>query len=79
MSHQGALSETVKFYEKELKQNARGLAETDAPISNVSKLKNVHIENFIEYQQRLGRVSSKPVAGIVVIYRNGLEDGTGFV
>lgn len=51
----GLSTETVKFYEKELKQTGRALAEIEAPVINLRKMQTTHIENFIEYQQSLGR------------------------
>ena len=51
----GLSSETTKFYQKELKQISRAFAEISVPLSDVRKIKTVHIENFIEYQQELGR------------------------
>lgn len=33
----------------------RALAEIEAPIENIRKIKTEHIENFIEYQQEIGR------------------------
>ncbi|MFD0827082.1 tyrosine-type recombinase/integrase [Neobacillus sp. M.A.Huq-85] len=51
----GLSSHTVKFYEKELKQIRRGFAEIDAPLSDIRKIEAHHIEQFIEYQQGLGR------------------------
>ncbi|WP_066314513.1 tyrosine-type recombinase/integrase [Bacillus sp. FJAT-29814] len=51
----GLSSETVKFYQKELKQIGRAFAEISVPLSDVRKINTVHIENFIEYQQEQGR------------------------
>jgi integrase/recombinase XerD len=51
----GLSSETVKFYEKELKQLRRGLSEVDAPLENVRQIQTSHIEDFVEYQQSFGR------------------------
>lgn len=51
----GLSSETVKFYDKELKQLKRALAEINVPLADLRKVKTADIENFIEYQQELGR------------------------
>ncbi|MEH6992630.1 tyrosine-type recombinase/integrase [Neobacillus drentensis] len=51
----GLSKETVKFYEKELKQTGRSFAEIDAPLYELRKFKTDHIEDFIEHQQGLGR------------------------
>ncbi|QHE63118.1 tyrosine-type recombinase/integrase [Rossellomorea vietnamensis] len=51
----GLSSETVKFYEKELKQMRRALSEVEAPLENVRQIQTIHIEDFVEYQQGLGR------------------------
>jgi integrase/recombinase XerD len=51
----GLAPDTVKFYEKELKQTGRAFAEISAPINDVRKFKTEHVENFIEHQQELGR------------------------
>jgi integrase/recombinase XerD len=51
----GLSSETTKFYQKELKMIGRTLSEISVPLSDVRKIKTVHIESFIEYQQELGR------------------------
>ncbi|WP_026575964.1 tyrosine-type recombinase/integrase [Bacillus sp. UNC438CL73TsuS30] len=51
----GLSSETIKFYQKELKQTVRAFVEIDAPIIDVRKLNTSHIEKFIEYLQDLGR------------------------
>jgi integrase/recombinase XerD len=45
----------VKFYDKELKQLRRSLADLSAPIDDVSKIQTSHIEQFIEQQQEVGR------------------------
>ncbi|EWG11607.1 hypothetical protein [Cytobacillus firmus] len=50
----GLSSETVKFYQKELKQTLRGLADIEAPVNDIRKISTEHIENFIEYQQEIG-------------------------
>lgn len=54
----GLSSETVKFYQKELKQIGRTFAEISIPLLDIRKVKNVHIESFIEYQQELGRATN---------------------
>ncbi|MBD7937036.1 tyrosine-type recombinase/integrase [Cytobacillus sp. Sa5YUA1] len=51
----GLSPETVKFYDKELKQTKRGLVEVDAPLNNIRDMTTDHIESFIEYQQKIGR------------------------
>lgn len=51
----GLSPETVKFYDKELKQTLRGFAEIEAPIGDLRRFKTDHIEDFIEQQQGLGR------------------------
>lgn len=51
----GLSPDTVKFYDKELKQTGRSLAEIEAPLSDVRRINTTHIENFIEHQQYLGR------------------------
>lgn len=48
-------TETLKFYQKELKQTARAFAEIGVPITDIRKVNTSHIEKFIEYQQDLGR------------------------
>lgn len=54
----GLAPDTVKFYEKELKQTGRAFAEIDAPILDVSKIRTEHVEQFVEYQQSLGRATN---------------------
>lgn len=54
----GLSSETTKFYQKELKQIGRAFAEISVPLSDVRKIKTSHIEDFIEYQQELGRATN---------------------
>ncbi|MDM5330334.1 tyrosine-type recombinase/integrase [Neobacillus sp. CF12] len=51
----GLAPDTVKFYHKELKQTGRGFAEITAPLADLRKFKTSHVEDFIEYQQELGR------------------------
>lgn len=47
--------ETVKLYDKELKQIGRSFAEIDAPLKDIRLVQGNHIEEFIVYQQGLGR------------------------
>ncbi|MFB7304078.1 tyrosine-type recombinase/integrase [Heyndrickxia sporothermodurans] len=54
----GLAPDSVKFYEKELKQIGRSFAEVEAPISDITKIETLHIEKFIEHQQSLGRAVS---------------------
>lgn len=54
----GLAPDSIKFYDKELKQIGRSLAEIDTPLLDVNTIKTIHIENFIEYQQSLGRAVS---------------------
>lgn len=51
----GLSPDTIKFYDKELKQTGRAFAEINAPVSNLRKMKMSHIEQFIEHHQNLGR------------------------
>lgn len=51
----GLSIDTVKFYQKELKQTMRSFAEINVPIEDIRKINTSHIENFIAYQQSLGR------------------------
>ncbi|WP_079515528.1 hypothetical protein [Rossellomorea marisflavi] len=52
----GLAPDTIKFYDKELKQFGRELVDVEAPIDDVRKLTGSHIEAFIEYQQSSCRV-----------------------
>lgn len=54
----GLSSETVKFYQKELKQTVRAYVDIDIPVTDIRKINTNHIERFIEYQQNLGRAVS---------------------
>ncbi len=54
----GLAPDTVKFYDKELKQIGRTFTETNAPISDVDKITFNHIEKFIEYQLANGMAAS---------------------
>ncbi|MFJ5713709.1 tyrosine-type recombinase/integrase [Neobacillus sp. NPDC093127] len=51
----GLSSETVKFYDKELKQTGRAFTEINVPLLDIRKMTMDHIEQFIEHQQNLGR------------------------
>lgn len=51
----GLSEHTVKYYDKELKQNARTFADIDAPLDDLRRFSAKHIEQFIEELQRLGR------------------------
>ncbi|MED4228662.1 tyrosine-type recombinase/integrase [Neobacillus cucumis] len=51
----GLSPETVKFYDKELKQTGRAFAEINTPLSDIRKIKTAQIESFIEQQQSLNR------------------------
>ncbi|MEH7131028.1 hypothetical protein V7103_22825 [Neobacillus drentensis] len=44
----GLSPDTVKFYDKELKQTGRALAEINAPLLDIRKIKTSHIEQFID-------------------------------
>jgi integrase/recombinase XerD len=54
----GLSPDTVKFYEKELKQTRRAFAEKDMPLHDLRKITSDHVERFIEYQQEIGRATS---------------------
>lgn len=54
----GLAPDTIKFYDKELKQFGRALVDIEAPIEDVSKITGSHIEQFIEHQQGLNRAVS---------------------
>ncbi|MCM3668018.1 tyrosine-type recombinase/integrase [Mesobacillus maritimus] len=54
----GLAPDTIKFYEKELRQTVRGLADIDAPILDIRKIRTEDIERFIEYLQSLGRATN---------------------
>ncbi|MEQ2466165.1 tyrosine-type recombinase/integrase [Niallia hominis] len=51
----GLSIDTVKFYDKELKQTRRSFVDIDVPIDDLRQIKTKHIENFIEHQQSLNR------------------------
>lgn len=51
----GLSEHTIDFYEKELKQTRRAFAEIEAPLDDLRKIRSEHIEQFIEYQQSIGR------------------------
>ncbi|MBN6885359.1 site-specific recombinase XerD [Cytobacillus horneckiae] len=51
----GLSPHTITFYDKELLQTMRSLAEIEAPINDIRKINTTHIEKFIEHQQSLGR------------------------
>jgi integrase/recombinase XerD len=51
----GLSSDTVKFYDKELKQTGRAFAEINAPLLDLRKMKSSNIEQFIEHQLSLGQ------------------------
>jgi len=54
----GLSPDTVKFYDKELKQTMRSFADIEVPIVDIRKIKTSHVESFIEYQQSLGRATN---------------------
>jgi integrase/recombinase XerD len=54
----GLSPDTVKFYEKELKQTRCAFAEVGMPLLDLRKITTDHIERFIEYQQEIGRATS---------------------
>jgi len=54
----GLSPDTVKYYDKELKQTMRGFAEIEVPLDDIRKINTYHIESFIEYQQSLNRAVS---------------------
>ncbi|WP_268876663.1 tyrosine-type recombinase/integrase [Niallia circulans] len=51
----GLSIDTVKFYDKELKQTRRSFVDIDVPIDDLRQIKTKDIENFIEHQQSLNR------------------------
>ncbi|MDM5209226.1 site-specific integrase [Cytobacillus kochii] len=51
----GLSPDTVKFYDKELKQTMRSFADINVPIADIRKINTSHVESFIEHQQSLGR------------------------
>lgn len=54
----GLSSETIKFYDKELKQTGKSLFEVEAPMNDLRQMTVIHIENFIIHQQNLGRATN---------------------
>lgn len=54
----GLSPDTVKYYDKELKQTMRGFAEIEVPLDDICKINTTHIENFIVHQQSLNRAVS---------------------
>jgi integrase/recombinase XerD len=54
----GLAPDTVKYYDKEMKQLGRAFVDIEVPIENVSKITHSHIELFIEHQQGLNRAVS---------------------
>lgn len=54
----GLSADTIKFYEKELRQTVRAFADLSTPLDDVRKIQTKHIEKFIEHQQDLGRAVS---------------------
>ncbi|MEZ0117138.1 UNVERIFIED_ORG: integrase/recombinase XerD [Heyndrickxia coagulans] len=51
----GLSIDTIKFYDKELKQVRKAFFEIHVPLHDVSSVTNTHIEQFIEHMQALGR------------------------
>lgn len=54
----GLSEHTVKYYDKELKQNARTFADIGAPLDDLRKFRMKHIESFIEELQSINRAVS---------------------
>ncbi len=51
----GLSPDTLRYYEKELKQNGRAFTELSAPVENIRLMTAEHIEQLIEYYQRIHR------------------------
>nr|WP_071460761.1 tyrosine-type recombinase/integrase [Bacillus mediterraneensis] len=54
----GLAADTIKLYDKELKQVGRSLDAIKSPLSDVRKLRQSDIEGFIAHQLELGRAVS---------------------